>query len=57
MILALYCFMADTLQVLGAGEEAIRAVRPTWFNWPLFLVALLMMAAPILDAWRRKRNR
>ncbi|MBI3244078.1 MAG: hypothetical protein HYZ49_17485 [Chloroflexi bacterium] len=53
VILALYIFMADTIRVAGAGEEAVRNVLPTWFNWPLFIVALLLMAAPVADlSWQ-----
>lgn len=46
--LALYTFMADTLRVAGQGTEVIRTVLPGRFNWPLFGMALLMMAAPVL---------
>lgn len=46
--LALYVFMADALRVAGQGETAIRNVLPEVFNWPLFVVALTLMAAPIL---------
>jgi len=49
MLLALYVFMADAIRSIGGGPEAIRHVLPTWFNWPLFLVALFLMAAPIID--------
>ncbi len=56
LVLALYVFMADALRVMGEGIEAWRVLRPTWFNWPLFLVALLLMSAPFLDVWRRRRN-
>lgn len=45
--IALYVFMADALQVASQGEAAIRQVLPKSFNWPLFLVALALMAAPI----------
>ena len=51
MLLALYLFMADAIRVAPGGEEALRHMLPTWFNWPLFLVAWGLMAAPILDAW------
>jgi len=44
--LALYVFMADALRVSGGGVDALRNVLPTAFNWPLFLVALALMAAP-----------
>jgi hypothetical protein len=49
--LALYLFMADALRALPGGIEAVSRARPTRFNWPLFLVALLAMAFPVL-----KRN-
>lgn len=45
--LALYVFMSDSLRVAGQGVEAIRNVLPAPFNWPLFCVALGLMAAPV----------
>jgi hypothetical protein len=53
VFLALYAFMADAIGALGGGIEAIRAVLPVRFNWPLFLVALVLLAAPILDVGRQ----
>ncbi len=46
--LALYVFMADAIRVSGGGVEALRNLLPTQFNWPLFLVALALMAAPVV---------
>ncbi len=46
-VLALYLFMADALGVRDGGLEALRQMLPTRFNWPLFWVALLLMAAPV----------
>ena len=46
-VLALYVFMADALRALPQGAEAVRTVLPVTFNWPLFLVALALMAVPI----------
>ncbi len=55
--LALYLFMADTLRVAGQGVDALRNVLPAGFNWPLFCLALLLMAAPILQLlWRLSRQ-
>jgi len=48
MFLALYVFMTDTLRVADQGVPVVRQVLPTEFNWPLFVVALALMAAPIL---------
>jgi hypothetical protein len=49
VVLLLYVFMADAIGVLAEGMEAVRTVRPVWFNWPLFLMALLALAAPFID--------
>jgi hypothetical protein len=56
-VVALYVFMADAIRVAGEGYEAIQTVRPTWFNWPLFVVALALMATPITDMWWQRRGR
>jgi hypothetical protein len=52
MGLALYVFMADAIRIAPQGERAWRAMLPSRFNWPLFLLALALMAAPILRAVR-----
>jgi hypothetical protein len=46
MGLALYLFMADAIHALPQGLEATTHVLPTDFNWPLFSIALVLMAAP-----------
>jgi hypothetical protein len=58
MLLALYVFMADALRVADQGVEVIRTVLPTAFNWPLFGLALVLMAAPVARGlWHlRKRS-
>jgi hypothetical protein len=55
--LALYVFMADAIRVAGQGVEALRNVLPARFNWPLFGIALLLMAAPIFQAYQQISNR
>ena len=53
--LALYAFMADALHVAHQGIDATRTVLPTTFNWPVFVVALTLMAAPVAQAvWRMR---
>lgn len=47
-VLALYLFMADTFRAVHHGLEDLRHFLPTHFNWPLFSVALVLMAAPIV---------
>jgi hypothetical protein len=47
-VLALAVFMIDTWRALLDGRDAVLQVLPTTFNWPLFWVALLLMASPAL---------
>lgn len=53
-LLALYVFMSDAIRAvahaLPAGPVDWNTLRPTPFKWPLFLVALVLMAAPTLAA-------
>ena len=49
ILVALYVFMEDSLRAAPEGADAVRAMQPTrFFNWPLFCVALGLMAAPIV---------
>ncbi len=51
--LALYVFMTDSLHAVYQGAGGMRTTLPTVFNWAAFLVALTLMAAPIVQiAWR-----
>jgi hypothetical protein len=57
-LLALYVFMADALHALLAGRADWNHVRPSPFDWPLFLLALLMMASPaLLATWPGRGER
>jgi hypothetical protein len=55
--LALYVFMADAIRVADQGVEVIRNVLPVRFNWPLFCLALVLMAAPVVQLCRRAIER
>jgi hypothetical protein len=46
-VLALGVFMTDALRALPGGRDAILRVLPAAFNWPLFSVALVLLAAPV----------
>lgn len=48
IVLALGIFMIDAWRALPRGRDAVLQVLPTTFNWPLFLVALLLMVLPAL---------
>ena len=43
-LLALYVFMSDSLYALLQGRSDWDTLRPGPFKWPLFLVALALMA-------------
>jgi hypothetical protein len=47
--LAFGVFMTDAWRALPDGRDAVLQVLPTAFNWPLFLVALLLMASPAVQ--------
>jgi hypothetical protein len=49
IVLALAVFMIDAWRALPHGRDAVLRVLPTRFNWPLFWVALLLMALPPLS--------
>lgn len=56
--LALYIFMTPALQVMQGGEQAVRQVLPNSFNWTLFGLALILLAAPIMDmGWQLLRRK
>jgi hypothetical protein len=48
VVLALAVFMIDAGRALPDGREAVLRVLPTSFNWPLFWVALVLMASPVV---------
>jgi hypothetical protein len=57
-LLALYVFMSDALGALLAGQTDWDTLRPEPFKWPLFLLALALMALPSLIAtWPTRTTR
>ena len=54
--LALYVFMADAIHIAHQGVDATRMMLPAAFNWPVFVLALLLMATPVAQlAWTLMR--
>lgn len=47
ILLALYVFMEPAIRVASHGEDALRTMLPTRFNWPLFTLALVMMTVSL----------
>ena len=48
IVVALAVFTVDAWLALPHGRDAVLRVLPDDFNWPLFSVALLLMASPAL---------
>jgi hypothetical protein len=57
VLFALYVFMADAIRVAPRGVDALRALLPTQFNWPLYCLALMLMALPVLHRCRSSIER
>jgi hypothetical protein len=55
--LALYVFMADAIRVAAGGAPVLCEMLPTRFNWPLFCVALVLVAAPLISLGRQAFER
>lgn len=48
-LLALYVFMADAIHAPEWSEEALSGILPVAFDWPMFLLALTFMSAPVAN--------
>ena len=48
ILLSLSIFMTDALRALPHGRDAVLQVLPAAFNWPLFSIALALMATPVV---------
>lgn len=57
ILLALYVFMADALAVADRSLAILPELRPTVFPWPKFLLALLLMAVPVMSVAAQLRTR
>jgi hypothetical protein len=55
-LLALYVFISDSLHALLAGRADWDTLRPAPFQWPLFVMALVLMAVPgLMATWPGRR--
>ena len=57
-VLAIYVFTTDSLRAVVTERSitSLRTLLPQSFDWPLFLVALLLLAAPVADIFRQWRT-
>jgi len=49
VMLMLYSFMADAIHMLPASTAVLNDLRPTQFNWPVYLIGLGLASASVLQ--------
>ena len=57
VLLLLYSFMADAIQILPASTAALNALRPTKFNWPVYLIGLGLAFVSVLQIMIKKKKK
>ena len=50
VLIILYSFMEDALSVLPADKETLTQLRPTTFNWPIYILGLVLLGYVVLHA-------
>ncbi len=48
VLIMLYSFMEDALSIMPADIETLTQLRPTTFNWPIYLVGLICAGYAVL---------
>jgi len=48
IVLLLYSFMRDAVKALPAGVEEISQLRPTPFNWGIYIIGYILLSYGIL---------
>ena len=57
VLFMLYSFMADAIQIIPASTTALSDLRPSQFNWPIYLIGLgLAFASILLVTIRQKKQ-
>ena len=57
VLLLLYSFMADAIQILPASTAALNDLRPTQFNWPAYVIGLSLASVSILQLMTRHKKK
>ena len=57
VFMLLYSFMEDALSVMPADLETLAQLRPTPFNWPIYIVGLVSAGYAVLHTtWHHERK-
>ena len=57
ILILLYSFMEDAIQLLPASSEQLNSIRPTNFNWPVYLCGLFITSFCLLFNFFSKENK
>jgi len=49
VLLMLYSFMADAIHIMPASTSALNDLRPSQFNWPIYLIGLGLAFVSVLQ--------
>ena len=57
VLIILYSFMEDALAIMPADVETLTQLRPTSFNWPIYILGLILAGYVVLHAtWPHKQK-
>jgi len=57
VLILLYSFMEDALAILPTDVETLAQLRPTFFNWPIYITGLVIAGYAVLHAtWPGSRR-
>jgi len=52
VLILLYSFMEDALAIMPANMETLARLRPTSFNWPIYILGLVITGYVVLrNTW------
>jgi hypothetical protein len=57
VLLMLYSFMADAIQILPASTAALNDLRPSRFNWSVYLIGLGMAFASVIQIMTKQEKK
>jgi len=57
VLILLYSFMEDAIAIMPANVETLAQLRPTSFNWPIYILGLVITGYAVLHAtWPYKQK-
>ena len=58
VLVMLYSFVKDAIAIMPANVETLAQLRPTTFNWPIYIIGLVLPSYVVLHTtWLRNQNK